>query len=326
MGENTSIEWAHHTFNPWSGCAKVSAGCAHCYAASLPPSMRRGAEWGEGRDRVPASDAYWRQPIAWNRAAQKAGERHRVFCASTADFFEDREDLHDARMRLFMLIEETPHLDWLLLTKRPHVARRYRDIFRSMPNAWIGASVEDQEAADARIPILLQIPARVRFLSMEPLLGPVDIRAHLPRFDHCPEERAFEAMPESQRALGDETGCQGCPGNGRGECAAVMTRGLDWVIVGGESGRRARPMHPDWARSVRDQCVAAGVPFFLKQFGEWRPMARQAQPVCPASGNAASGHYVSYPSHDFGDTIVELVGKKLAGRLLDGRTWDEVPR
>lgn len=309
MGENTSIEWAHHTFNPWSGCAKVSAGCANCYAASLPPSMRRGAEWGKGRDRVFASEAYLRQPLAWNRAAQKAGERHRVFCASTADVFEDREDLHDARMRLFMLIEETPHLDWLLLTKRPHVARRYKDIFRSMPNAWIGASVEDQEAADARIPILLQIPARVRFLSMEPLLGWVNLTTIL---DHSGAHNVSVI-----NAL------RGTHGTGGGLWTAREK--IDWVIVGGESGRRARPMHPDWARSVRDQCVAAGVPFFLKQFGEWRPMARQAQPVCPASGNAASGRYLSYPSHDFGDVMVEKVGKKVAGRILDGRTWDQIP-
>lgn len=304
MGENTSIEWAHHTFNPWSGCAKVSAGCANCYAANLPPSMRRGAEWGDGRPRIPASDAYWRQPLAWNRAAQRAGERHRVFCASTADVFEDRADLDEMRTRLFMLIEETQHLDWLLLTKRPHVARRYADFFRALPNAWIGASVEDQDATH-RLEILRQIPARVRFVSMEPLLGWVDIRW----------------------ALG-ACSCNVPAWEGAGQhapsCPATQPR-IDWVILGGESGRRARPMHPDWARSVRDQCVAAGVPFLFKQWGEWRPMARQAQNVCPASGNAASGRYVSYPSHDFGDVMVEKVGKKVAGRLLDGRTWDQIP-
>ena len=114
MSANTSIEWAHHTFNPWSGCAKVSPGCANCYAANLPPSMRRGAEWGEGRPRVVASDAYWREPLAWNRKAAKESKRARVFCASTADVFEARIDLDPWRCRLFDLIRETPELDWLL--------------------------------------------------------------------------------------------------------------------------------------------------------------------------------------------------------------------
>lgn len=222
MGTDTKIEWAHHTFNPWSGCEKVSAGCANCYAAALPPGMRRGAEWGKDRPRVVASESYWRQPLTWNRAAAKAGERHRVFCASTADVFEANEELDDDRARLFFLIKVTPHLDWLLLTKRPEYAVEWwrRQTGQAWPaNAWIGTSVEDQAAADARIPHLLKLPARVRFLSMEPLLGAV----------------------------------------------APDLTGISWVIVGGESGRRARPMHPEWARSLRDQCTAAGVAFFMKQ-------------------------------------------------------------
>lgn len=283
MSKDTTIEWAHHTFNPWSGCAKISAGCTHCYAAALPPAMRRGAEWGAQTPRIPASDAYWREPLAWNRAALKAGGRRRVFCASTADVFEDRADLDPWRERLWELIRGTPELDWLLLTKRPRVMARWAATHDWPSNAWAGTSVEDQRAADERIPHLLRVPARVRFLSMEPLLGPV-------RFDAVPVLAAnygYDANP------------------------------LDWVIVGGESGRHSRPMHPDWARGLRDQCVQAGVPFFFKQWGEWAPMV----PYDP-EGPAPQPHQL----HGWSDGHISArVGKAVAGRILDGRTWDEVP-
>ena len=279
MGTDTKIEWAHHTFNPWSGCEKVSAGCANCYAAALPPGMRRGAEWGKDRPRVVASESYWRQPLTWNRAAAKAGERHRVFCASTADVFEANEELDDDRARLFFLIKVTPHLDWLLLTKRPEYAVEWwrRQTGQAWPaNAWIGTSVEDQRAADARIPYLLGLPARVRFLSMEPLLGAV----------------------------------------------APDLTGISWVIVGGESGRHARPMHPEWARSLRDQCTAAGVAFFFKQWGEFHPfphhgLVGQALDMLLDAG-PARGLPTGWP-------MMARIGKAAAGRLLDGREWSEVP-
>lgn len=253
MGTDTKIEWAHHTFNPWSGCEKVSAGCANCYAAALPPGMRRHAEWGKDRPRVVASESYWRQPLAWNRAAAKAGERHRVFCASTADVFEANEELDDDRARLFFLIKVTPHLDWLLLTKRPEYAVTWwgRQTGQAWPaNAWIGTSVEDQAAADERIPHLLKLPARVRFLSMEPLLGAVDVSPWLRRRVVMAHETLTDRMVADGWSHPD----------GQGD-----HQGLQWVIVGGESGRHARPMHPDWARSLRDQCTAAGVAFFMKQ-------------------------------------------------------------
>lgn len=350
-GVDLKIEWAHHTFNPWSGCEKVSAGCANCYAAALPPGMRRGAEWGKDRPRGPASDAYWRQPVAWDRAAAKAGERHRVFCASTADVFEAREDLDPWRDRLMALIALTPNLDWLLLTKRPEYAgsylaapglyhrildaapffrlgtRRRDGIARSndrsligisdptdlavwWPNLWIGTSVEDQAAADERIFHLLRIPARVRFLSMEPLLGPVRLDSVLTSV----KDHGYDPHP------------------------------IAWVIVGGESGRRARPMHPDWARALKDQCVAAGVPFFFKQWGEWAP--EQAgndwtgmYEFDPRDGGAPRHYWADSPYRRLardvagrqpgevgGDTCVLRVGKVAAGRVLDGRTWDQVPR
>jgi protein gp37 len=224
MSEDSHIEWTDHTFNPWSGCTKVSDGCFHCYAAALPPGMRRHAQWGPGQPRPVASEDYWRQPLVWARKAQREGRRARVFCASTADVFEDRADLDPHRERLWRLIAETPGLDWQLLTKRPAVMVEWAKRHGWPQNAWAGVSVENQQAADERLPHLLQVPARVRFLSMEPLLGPV---ANIER--------------------------------------------VHWVIVGGESGHRARLMAPDWARSIRDQCQEAGVPFFFKQWGAWGP-------------------------------------------------------
>ena len=189
MGKNTKIEWATHTFNCWRGCTKVSEGCRNCYAESWSKrNLKVLGEWGPNGTRVIASEAMWREPRKWDRAAKEAGERHRVFCASMADVFEGSETMpkeswpqvRNARVRLFHLISETPNLDWLLLTKRPQNVMRFcheeRSWSESMPpNCWIGTSVEDQETADARIPHLLEIPARVRFLSMEPLLGEVDL-------------------------------------------------------------------------------------------------------------------------------------------------------
>ena len=179
--ENSKIEWCHHTFNPWIGCAKVSQGCANCYAEELMDTRYGRANWGVDGTRVRTSDAYWRKPLAWNRKARIEGVRYRVFCASLADVFEDREDLEEWRDDLFNLISATPNLDWLLLTKRPENVNRIvgesrgdcywieESAGKGNGNIWIGTSVENQEQADKRIPELLKIPARVRFLSMEPL-------------------------------------------------------------------------------------------------------------------------------------------------------------
>lgn len=192
MAENSEISWTHHTFNPHRGCCKVSAGCKNCYAESL---SRRNPNtlgvWGPNGTREPASDEYWGHPPKWNKAAQASGERHRVFCASLADIFEDASTclnfdayavVEASRARLWPLIEATPHLDWLLLTKRPQnimamVPAAWKEAFPS--NVWVGTSVEDQAAADERIPYLLSVPAKVIFLSCEPLIGPVDLSAPL---------------------------------------------------------------------------------------------------------------------------------------------------
>lgn len=174
MAENSKIQWTHHTFNPWRGCARVSPGCIHCYAETLSKrNPKTLGTWGVDGTRVVASDAYWAQPLKWNKAAEKAGERHRVFCASLADVGEDRPDLVLPRNRLINTILATPHLDWLLLTKRPeNMARLFEP--EVLAQCWVGTTCENQEYADKRIPILIEIPARVHFVSAEPLLGPID--------------------------------------------------------------------------------------------------------------------------------------------------------
>jgi protein gp37 len=238
---------------------------------------------------------------------------------------DSRVPVAAARLRLFRLIRDTPHLDWLLLTKRPAYAAGWLDRLawyadgerggfspyltepgrgawydRPLPNLWIGTSVEDQAAADERIPHVLRIPAAVRFLSCEPLIGPVDlgrwVRAggelldwtpdgDAPPGDYNPVLRQWETRPDDG--------------------------GIAWVIVGGESGHGARPMHPQWARSLRDQCQAAGVAFFMKQWGAWAPY----------DGEWIDAGMTVYPD----GAAMQRIGKVAAGRLLDGREWSDVP-
>jgi protein gp37 len=343
MGERTKIQWCDHTFNPWRGCAKVSAGCDNCYAerqAKRNPKVL--GEWGVNGRRAIAAFDYWRQPLRWNKEAGRRGVRRRVFCGSLMDFFEGgpagrQAEVENARMRTMHLIAETPNLDWLLLTKRPELVQstltwlcqtmydegggvlvRNWQAGWTPENVWLGTTVENQEMADKRIPILLKIPARVRFLSCEPLLGPVDLRPWL-GFVHA------DAIGASQLPSGYPWPLDEQPWYG----------GLDWVICGGESGEHARPMHPDWARSLRDQCQAASVPFFFKQWGEWREYDNRMDPLASPStgelpprtirinrdGSDISRTHLSW--HD-GDTHVIRVGKKSSGRLLDGREWNEM--
>lgn len=259
MGANSKIEWTDHTFNPWRGCAHVHTGCVNCYAERM--SVRNPAVlgvWGAAGTRVVAAEKTWLEPLKWDKAAAKAGERHRVFCASLADVFEDWNGrmldsdgatLHegkawftgkhwvgindvyigksiismaDVRRRLFDFIDATPNLDWLLVTKRPeNIAKMWPGGFRK--NVWLLTSVSNQETADAMIPPLLQCRnlSPVLGLSMEPLVGPVDLLDWLDR--------------------------------------------LDWVIAGGESGSHARLMREIWAHDLRYQCKNFGVPFFFKQ-------------------------------------------------------------
>lgn len=298
MMEFSKIEWTDHTFNPWIGCTKVSDGCKNCYAEALMDKRYGKVEWGVQGKRVRTSADYWKQPLRWNRQAQKDGKRAKVFCASLADVFEikpDQPELDDWRWELFRIIQETPWLDWLLLTKRPESVTAAIErctyvsdasLWLSVNPVWIGTSVENQEQADIRIPELLKIPARVRFLSMEPLLGAVDLDA----------AGAIEH---------DST-------DGYPELVHIQNSLIDWVIVGGESGPNARPMHPNWARSIRDQCQAANIPFFFKQWGEWLPRGQHF-----SNGTLNGG--LPHASHD---PKWDCVG---SGRLLDFVEHNEFP-
>lgn len=330
MAENSAIEWTHHTFNPWWGCVKVSEACRNCYAATF--AQRFGVEWGPQARRRFASEKVWAEPVKWNRAAEKSGERKRVFCASMADVFEwlnpdhpDAEQMYYSRRRLFRLIEETPHLDWLLLTKRPeNVLGLGADPSTGVPmrwqtkgfpnNVWVGSTVEGEREADTRISELLKVPAKVLFLSMEPLLAPVEleqVRAN-DLAPHFPEHR-IDVLRGGTWNLGHGfTNHSDLPGR------------INWVICGGESGPGARPIHPDWATNLRDVCVSAEVPFFFKQWGDWIPRAQLpagwSMPM-GASGPTLHTHLWSEAANDYAVRI----GKKAAGRLLDGVEWNQFP-
>ncbi len=174
MAKNTKLEWVHHTFNPWWGCIKISTACKNCYAETWARRVGKRV-WGHGAGRRFFSEQHWSEPRKWNREAAQAGERRRVFCASMADVFELRTELDPWRERLAGLIRDTPHLDWLLLTKRHEYVNQLAP-WREWPdNVWLGMTVENQHWANVRIPHLAEIPAIVRFLSCEPLLGPIDL-------------------------------------------------------------------------------------------------------------------------------------------------------
>lgn len=327
MAENSAIEWTHHTFNPWIGCQKVGPGCDHCYAESWDARGLQGgpSRWGPHAVRTRTSAANWRQPLKWDREAAAAGERRRVFCASLADVFDNHASiLPEWRADLWRLIAATPNLDWMLLTKRPGNIDRMLPHGWSggWPNVWLGCTVVNQAEALRDMPKLVAVPARVRFLSMEPLLGPVDLTLDDAVCLPCPNSAGMMMDPET----GVYECCRRCHYTGIGD-----EWGIHLVIVGGESGPGARPMHPDWARSLRDQCNAAGVAFHFKQWGEWAPGASRQRrnswvpgrlyEATTVFGNAA---WIAAQNAPW-SYLLERVGKKAAGRLLDGRTWDEMP-
>lgn len=306
MAENSSIEWCDHTFNPFFGCTKVSPGCDNCYAEHLMDKRMHKVVWGS-KDRVRTSPANWRKPLRWNAAHAEFfavhGRRQRVFCASLADVFDNAVD-PQWRADLFRLIEQTTNIDWLLLTKRIgnvmsmvcETAQYQFDLGclekpRLPENVWIGATIVNREEMLRDAAKLLAVPARVHFWSVEPMLGDLG-------------ETPADLLP-------------------------------DWVICGGESGAAARPMHPDWVRDLRDQCEADGVRFFFKQWGEWAPgencggMPKYTERVADWFGDdwtfdtMTPGEHVGL--HIDNEPTLYRIGKKAAGRLLDGRTHDEFP-
>ena len=253
MSENSAISWTDHTFNPWFGCTKVSPACDHCYAERLMDTRMHKVQWGGPRVRTSAAN--WKMPLRWNAQAAREERRYRVFCASLADVFDNQVPT-EWREDLFELIRVTPHLDWLLLTKRPqNIIRMVREQgsiagngTRYLPdNVSLGTTVEDQTRADQNLPALLrtrtELGARVLFLSIEPMLGPIEL---------------LGMNVDDRPVLAD----------------------LDWVIAGGESGPQARVGDVEWYRSLMQQCAAAGVPFHLKQITErGRPVPMEQWPA-----------------------------------------------
>lgn len=327
MAENTKIEWAHHTFNPWIGCTKVGPGCDNCYAEADFDKRRHVVQWGTNQPRKRTAASTWAQPLRWNAMAEKQGTRYRVFCSSLADVFDNEVD-REWRDDLATLILNTQHLDWLLLTKRVgNAAGMLGQMFMDGPpdNVWIGATITSQAEADRDVPKLLAVPAAKRFLSMEPLLGPVDISALTTA---CPNDKEDCCGGPCQiDALSGSISCPACEG------PETIYPGLDWVIVGGESGPNARPMHPDWARSLRDQCQDAEVPFLFKQWGEWvdadngpdDDLAYEGKADCWA--HIEGGYHSGEMGVDFFNTYpMYRVGKKAAGRMLDGLQHNGFPQ
>ena len=248
MSEHSKIEWTDHTFNPWWGCMKVSDGCRNCYAETFAKRVGQRV-WGppSTTTRREFSAKHWAEPLNWHAAALAEGKRARVFCASMADVFEDHPVAAQERPRLWETISACTSLDWLLLTKRPENIIDMLPVgwkHQLPPHIWIGTSTENQQTADERIPHLLMVPAAVRFLSMEPLLGPVDLEREvvLPTGKSC------------QPLYVDHI-------SGRQEDA----KHIDWVILGGESGHGYRDMDVQWVADIAEQCKAAGIAVFVKQ-------------------------------------------------------------
>lgn len=332
MADKTAISWTDATWNPTTGCTRVSSGCDHCYIDRTPPFRMQGRRFdGEGPGSatgVLLHPERLDQPLRWPRP-------RRVFVNSLSDLFHD--DIPDefiaqvfgvmafASQHIFQVLTKRSARMRALLNsddfwKQVELAARSVDYrwplgiaaaldAHALPNVHLGVSVEDQPTADLRIPKLLGTPAAVRFLSMEPLLDGVNL----------------------DQALADREASRVVPG------APLIRYWIDWIICGGESGPGARPMHPGWARSIRDQCVAAGVPFHFKQWGEWiggwRYDGSRGEMFVPCSddGNGNPGPW-DWPGDDHRSTFVWSdgtaairVGKKAAGRVLDGRTWDEFP-
>lgn len=250
MGENSAIAWCDHTFNGWHGCARVSEGCRNCYAETS--SKRWGFDiWGADADRRILSDANWRQPLKWDRDALATfGRPALVFCSSMADVFEDRRDLDPLRERLAGLIEATPNLRWLLLTKRPENVARLAPWANAWPaTAALGVSAENHKRAVDRIDAALEIPAPMHFVSAEPLLEGYGLGRWCGR---VPSRLTMAPLPDGSWAT--TAGYDPRPS-------------IDWVICGGESGPRRRPLNVDHARQLRDNCALFEVAFFFKQVG-----------------------------------------------------------
>ena len=319
----TKIKWADETWNPIVGCSKISEGCENCYAEKMARRqsfLRPGCEY----DKVLQNCVWpsWNGKTALVGSALKKkfpGKGKRIFVCSMGDLFHP-DVLHGWIDLVMNIIDENPQHTFIALTKRPIFMAEYFIKYTFPPkNLWLGVTAENQKQAKRRIPVLLQIPATKRFVSIEPMLSGVDIE----RFLDCSPEQA-----ESHLAR-----------------YGFSPRPLDWVICGGESGPKARPMHPDWVRSLRDQCKTAGVPFFFKQWGEWglsSPLKNgkfdySQSHTLANDGTLYKSYDLAYPDgarrsealskdHERANlNLVFRVGKKKAGKMLDGQEYIEVP-
>lgn len=336
MAENTKIEWCDHTFNPWVGCTKITPACDHCYAEGWAKRTGGAHLWQGERRRT--SEANWRQPEKWNRQAEGAPVRPRVFCASLADVF-DNQVPPEWRADLFDLIRRTADLDWMLLTKRPQNIIKMTRAAGGLPrNVALGATVEDQQRANTNLWPLAEAAYALKpiwtFGSFEPMLGPIDLVSIDIGDGWWDSLQSYIKYPTTTDSIT------------RNE--PLRMPGLGLVIVGGESGPGARPLHPDWCRSLRDQCAAAGVPYFFKQWGEWisaedwlatlyashaRFIGPDGRAILPgtiltekqvmnlveASGRKPSDTHILDGRH------MIRVGKRAAGRLLDGIEHNTMP-
>lgn len=298
MGATTTISWTHHTCNAWQGCTKVSVAvagggaCDSCYAEARDKRFHAGAHWGQGAPRLPRLEAFAADMRRFNRKAKKAGVRRSVFVNSLSDFF-DNEVPQAWRDFAFAVFAECGSLDINLLTKRPGL------VMKMVPPTWllgfptnirIGISACNQMEYDRDIDKLMQIPARVRYLSLEPLLSGIRLGlTQAPALWTITHPSEFEEHEPTERAWK-----------------------IHWVITGGESGHQARPAKPQWFRDLRDQCAAASVPFHFKQWGEW----------VSVSEVAGKGRHHTFPD----GATVRRVGTKNSGNTLDGRTHLELPK
>lgn len=334
LSDKSKIEWCDASWNPVTGCTKVSEGCRNCYAEKFAERFRGkpGHYFENGFDITLRPDKM-DQPLKWKRP-------RKIFVNSMSDLFHP--DVPEPFIdRVFAVMAQTPEHIYQILTKRPERMRSYLMEGRAslvayamgedfgnrrytrrkinnvntalfhleqwpLPNVWLGTSVENQKAADERIPLLLQTPAAVRFLSMEPLLDSVNLK---PLWETCPECGSWEIY----YLRGGNCYCDDC-----GVDIDKAKIGIDWIIAGGESGPKARPMHPEDPRSIRDQCQTAGVPFFFKQWGTWFPLGQKSNGWDGSSGPGVR-------NDDFIGQPMYRIGKKKAGRLLDGREWNEFP-
>ncbi|MCA0027383.1 MULTISPECIES: phage Gp37/Gp68 family protein [unclassified Mesorhizobium] len=379
MADHSSIEWTDATWNPITGCSVVSPGCTNCYAMKLAGTRLKHIDSRKGLTRDTKAGPVWtgevrlnrqwlHQPFDWKKP-------RRIFVCAHGDLFA--ENVPDEWiLDVFTVMAAARHHTYQVLTKRADRMREFlsrRDLLEEiyanwynftgqarevyswpLHNVWCGVSAEDQKRADERVPDLLATPAKIRFVSAEPLLGPIDFRQWQHDYgcgcgwggdfplDYCTNcgwrgdahgEIGDAVCPECKTALADYNACPECDGHdGDGMSFGPNSRPrLDWIIVGGESGRAARPMHSDWARSIRDQCQAANVPFFFKQWGAWSPLARSA-PVLEAEGSTAS---VAWPDGTIGagsaatrngaGTSLYRATKAIAGRQIDGVEHNAIP-